>query len=367
MTELLLVVALVVVFATAVGAGVATWIATRRKPATALDLAPVTLMQQEVAGLRRELAETTAQMSHLMQESNRTIGERLEGAGRAVAEVSGKLGELSAATGQMLEVGKDIAGLQDILRAPKARGGLGEYLLADLLDQILPPDFYRMGHRFRSGETVDAVIRLGPNLVPVDSKFPLENFQRVLGADSDGERAAQRKGFARDVRKHIDAIAAKYILPDEGTYDFALMYVPAENVYYEMIVSTEALCEGKSISAYALAKRVIPVSPNSFYAYLQAIALGLNGLHIEKTAKDVMEHLARLRQDLARFRADFDTVGRHVTNARNKYEDAERRLDRFSDKLEAAAAARPELADGPIAEKPAVAAVPPDAGGPGVG
>lgn len=335
------------VVAVLVGAalGVALWAATRQKTAP-VDMTPVTMMQSEIQGLRQELGRMTGQVSSLMSESNKLIGDRLQHTSSVVAEVSGKLGELSGATRQMLDVGKDIAGLQDILRAPKIRGVMGEILLGDLLAQILPQDFYVLQNRFRSGETVDAVIKLGPSTVPVDSKFPLENFRRVLAGESEAEKNAMRREFGRDLRKHIDAISAKYILPDEGTYDFALMYIPAENVYYEMIVSPEALCGDKTISEYALSKRVIPVSPNCFYAYLQAIVLGFKGLRIEKSARDVMDNLARLRQDLGRFQDDFQLVGKHLGNARTKYEDAEKRFIRFADKLESASAGHVELPRG---------------------
>ena len=131
--------------------------------------------------------------------------------------------------------------------------------------------------------------------------------------------------------KHVDAIAAKYILPDEGTYDFALMYIPAENVYYESIIKDDA--DG-ALLEYALKRRVVPVSPGSFYAYLQAIVLGLRGFQIEENARRIMEDLARLRGDFARFAEDFDTLGKHLANAKTKHDDAGRRLERFQDKLE---------------------------------
>ncbi len=266
-----------------------------------------------------------------MQRSRAAVGERLDNTSRVGGEVQKGLGELSAATARVYEVGRDVATLHDILRAPKLRGGLGELLLGDLLAQVLPPAHFTLQHAFRSGERVDAVIRLGDGLVPVDAKFPLEDFRRLLEAADDEERTRARKAFVARVRKHVDDIASKYVLPDEGTYDFALMYIPAENVYYETIIRDEE----PGLAGYAIARKVVPVSPNSFYAYLQAIVLGLRGLRIEARAQEVIGQLGRLGGDLGRLRDDFRLVGKHLGNAAQAFGSAERRLDRLDGKLAA--------------------------------
>lgn len=256
-----------------------------------------------------------------------------QGTTESFAEIQRTLGQLTEAGRRMEEVSKEVSGLSDLLKAPKVRGGIGELLLGDLLSQMLAPEQYKVNHTFRSGMRVDAVIRLQAGMVPVDSKFPLESFQRMLASDEEAERIRHKKEFARAVKKHINDIASKYILPDEGTFDFALMYIPAENVYYETIIKDEQLGEDASILSHAMQKHVIPVSPNSFYAYLQAIALGFRGLQIEKQAKEIMGFLDRLMGDIARFRTDYDTMGGHLENARKKYDEAERRLGRFEEKL----------------------------------
>ncbi|HET8564204.1 MAG TPA: DNA recombination protein RmuC, partial [Candidatus Binatia bacterium] len=216
--------------------------------------------------------------------------------------------------------------------APKLRGGFGEFFLGDLLGQILPPDHFATQYSFKSGEKVDAIIKLGGSLVPIDSKFPLENFKRILEAATADEKTRAKKQFVIDVKKHVDGIAEKYILPDEGTYDFALMYIPAENVYYETIIKDEAAVD-KSLSQYALAKKVIPVSPNSFYAYLQAIVLGLKGMKIEERAKEIIDYLSRLEGDFSRFKDEFTVLGRHLGHAHSSFQSVERRLDQFGQKL----------------------------------
>jgi DNA recombination protein RmuC len=295
-----------------------------------LQAAVSTQLQQVTAEVNRRLQDTMG----LMQAAQSAMGQRLDQAAVAVSQVHGQLGTLTEATRRMEQVGRDIAGLEQILRAPKVRGGLGEILLERLLDEILPGGTYRLQHAFRGGDRVDAVISLADRLVPVDSKFPLENFRRLVEEPQEDRRRVARRAFGRDVRNRVDEIAKKYILPDEGTFDFALMYIPAENVYYQVITREVDEAEDDGLLAYALSRRVIPVSPNSFYAYLQVILLGLKGLRIEQNAREILTTLGRLTGDLARFREHFDTLGKHVTNAKNKYEEATTALARFEAKLE---------------------------------
>lgn len=292
-------------------------------------------MQQQLGQILGHVNERLRENAEVLNQTQRSLGERLDNAARVVGNVQRSLGGLEEANRKIYEVGKDIASLQEILRAPKLRGGLGEFFLEDLLAQILPAQHVSIQHAFRSGEKVDAAVRLGAALVPIDAKFPLENFKRILEAAGDEEKFRAKRQFAGDVRRHIDAIAAKYILPDEGTYDFALMYIPAENVYYEVVIKDDAADE-KSLSRYAMSKRVVPVSPASLYAYLQAIALGLRGMKIEERAKEIIQYLGRLEGDFAKFREEFALLGKHLSHAQSCYQSAERRLDQFSQKLLAA-------------------------------
>jgi len=249
------------------------------------------VLQRHVgAELKSVTGEVTRQLQEgmsLIQGAQAMMGQRLDATARVVGDVQGTLGKLGEATQRVVEIGRDIQGLEQVLKSPKVRGGLGETLLEQLLGQMLPREHWTMQHGFRSGEKVDAVIRIGERLVSVDAKFPLENFRRMLEEPEEERRRPHRKAFARDVKLRIDEIAKKYILPDEATYDFALMYVPAENVYYEITVRQQD--DDEAIAAYALSRRVIPVSPNSFYAYLQVILLGLKGLRIEQNARDKAE------------------------------------------------------------------------------
>ena len=291
------------------------------------------LINQHLGQVLNSVNERLKENSEILHKTQQTLGERLDRAAQVVGHVQKSLGGLEEANRKIYEVGKDIASLQEILRAPKLRGGLGEFFLGDLLAQILPADHFQLQFAFKSGEKVDAVIMLGGAFVPVDAKFPLENFKRIMEGATEEDKSRARRQFASDVKRHVDAIANKYIVPDEGTYDFALMYIPAENVYYETIIKDDALGGEKSISNYALAKRVVPVSPNSFYAYLQAIVLGLKGMKIEESAREIYQYLARLESDFSKFRDDFGVLGRHLGHAQSTFQSAEKRLDQFGQKL----------------------------------
>jgi len=275
-----------------------------------------------------QLSSVTAQLNS----STGQINTRMDSAHRAVGEVRQALGELSKSTEQVFEIGKSISGLEKILSAPKLRGGLGEFFLGDLLSQCLPSGRYELQYGFSDGARVDAVIRLNEGLVPVDSKFPLENFRKLSEATTDEARRSASRKLASDCRKHVDAIATSYIRPSEGTLNLSLMYIPAEGVYYEFITMEDD--SGRSLSSYALSKRVIPVSPNSFYAYLQTILMGLRGMEVGEKAQEILAHINTLRQEFDKLSDDFETLGRHIGFAKAKYDEVEKKTARFSDRLE---------------------------------
>jgi DNA recombination protein RmuC len=270
-------------------------------------------------------------LSTRLTELDTRVDGRLAATTQTATQIHERLGEVTKATETMIARAQDLARLEQALRPPKARGGFGELLLENLLRDRLPPDAYAMQHTFATGDRVDAVIR-ADKLVPVDSKFPLDNFELMTAAEDDAQRQLHEKAFARDVKGHIDAISAKYILPAEGTYDFALMYLPAEAIYYELV-------SGKTgqLLTYAHERRVFPVSATTFTAYLQVIVMGLKGLQIEQTAHEVMAYCAALQKDFGKFREDFELVGTHLGRAQSKYAEADKRLDRFETRLERAA------------------------------
>ena len=283
--------------------------------------------------MTRLLNSILASVNENLTRTQKNINDQLSSTGTIVGEIQKKLGSLEETTKNIQEIGKDISSLQDILQAPKLRGNLGEYLLEELLKQIFPGKNYAMQHRFKNGTQVDAVIKLGEGIVPVDSKFPLESFQRMLAAESDEERGRFRKEFTRSVKARIDEIAQKYINPAEGTFDFAMMYIPAENVFYEVIINDSLTNREYEIFNYAIGKHVIPVSPNSFYAYLMALVYGLKGFRIEQQAKTIMGELSKVQSAFAAFYGNFTLLGGHLDKASSKYRDCLRQAEKFNDKV----------------------------------
>jgi DNA recombination protein RmuC len=267
-----------------------------------------------------------------LSEARQSLDQRLQSASQIFGDVKEGLGKLGEEAQRIREIGRDISSLHDILRAPKPRGVLGEFFLEDLLRQMLPPANFELQHQFGDGARVDAVVRVGEKFVAVDSKFPLESFQKISAAESEKDQAAARRDFIAQAKKHIEAIAAKYIRPQEGTFDFALMYVPAENLYYEMVSGDSG--QDQALISQAWSKRVFPVSPATLYMYLQAIALGLRGMQIEKRAEQILSYLSQLKQDITRFRSDFDTLGSHIVHAASKYEEADKKLIGVEGRLE---------------------------------
>lgn len=301
------------------------------------------------AAMERRLQGLNETMDRRLAELDTKVDRRLESTSKTTTQVHERLVKLDQTNAQMLERAKELSRLEHALRPPKARGGFGELLLENLLRDRLPATAYSLQYGFKGGERVDAVIRV-QQLVPIDAKFPLDNFARLVEAQDSGERELYEKAFGRDVKGHIDAIAGKYIRPDEGTYDFAFMYLPSEAVYYEL-----ACGKTGELLRYAHERQVVPVSPSTFTAYLQMIVLGLKGLQIEQHAHEVMAYCAQLQKDFGRFKEDFDLVGTHLGRAQTKFVDAEKRLDKFETKLDRASESQEVDAADVVAELPRAA------------
>jgi len=331
--------------------------------AATLGLLVVAVVLLVVLLLRPGGRESDALLQQQLIEMRSRLDALVASQGGAVGDVRERLGQLAEATRRLEAVGQSVTEVRALLKVPQLRGTIGEVWLEELLRQIFPAGLYETQHAFRSGERVDAVIRIGGRLVSVDSKFPLEACQRMLAAGADVEK--ERRAFRRSLRARIDEIADKYIRPDEGTFEFALMYIPAENVYYEAVVRGEAPEEEESVVAYALRRKVIPVSPNTFYAYLAAILHGLKGLEVEKQAREILASLGGLQQQFGRFEEAYRLVGKHLEHAARQYEEADKQLGRIQERFEritgVGAGGAPQLTDRAGAAVEAPEAAPPAA------
>jgi DNA recombination protein RmuC len=269
----------------------------------------------------------------VIQKANKDFSDRIDASTKVFSDVKQELGKIEEAQRKVREVGLQVEELANILQAPKARGGFGEALLADFLMQHLPVEHYELQYGFADGQKVDAVIKLTGGIVPIDAKFPLENFRKLISSkEGDDIQKGAKVRFRNDVKKHVDDIARKYIRPTEGTFEFAFMYVPAENVYYEMVTAS---FEGdRPLSDYAIGKRVIPVSPNNFFAYLMTVAMGLKGMQLEERTKEVLAKLSHMGHEMCGIMETYTVLGTHLKNAAGKYTETNKRLEKFSTGLE---------------------------------
>lgn len=270
--------------------------------------------------LNDALRHNTNDMVKTLQENSRQLNERLDKA----AQVIGNVGK---EVGQMSEIGRSMRELQEFLKSPKIRGNIGEHVLKDLISQMFPKNSFHLQYQFKSGERVDAMIKTEAGILPIDAKFPMENFQKLMKEHNEIQQEAIRKDFAKDIKRHIDAIAKKYVLPDEGTMDFALMYVPSEAVYYEL-VNTDDIME------YAKRSRVYVVSPSTLYAHLQTILLSFEGKRIETHARQVLQTLRALQIDYEKVNENLGILGKHLTNASAQFTNVTSGFAQIGNKLE---------------------------------
>jgi len=238
-----------------------------------------------------------------LQENTRAMNERLDNTARVISQVQRNIGEFS-------EIGRGMKDLQDFLRSPKVRGNIGEQVLKEMLGQFLPKESFNLQYTFKSGEKVDAAIKTAGGIIPIDSKFPMENFRKMAEAPTDNDKKIYERDFVKDVKNHIDSIGKKYILTEEGTIDYALMYIPSEGVYYEVV-------NNQTLFDYSQKKRVLPVSPTTFYAYLRAILMSFEGQKIESRAKEILTALRAIQKDYEKTEENLGVLQKHLTNAYN--------------------------------------------------
>ena len=253
--------------------------------------------------LNEAMRGSTSDVAKLLQANTKQLNERLDTAARVIGDLKRNLGEMS-------EVGKGIRSLQEFLQSPKLRGNIGEQVLKDMIGETFPKNSFHLQYSFRSGVKVDAVLKTDAGLLCIDSKFPMENFTLMHRGETEAERNQAKRDFVADVKKHVSDISKKYILPEEGTMDFALMYIPSESVYYE-------IANMNDLMDYARRLRVYPVSPNTLYAHLQVLLLSFQGKELEQKSREVFQLLRAIQKDYGKVEENLGVLGRHINNAYN--------------------------------------------------
>lgn len=286
-----------------------------------------------VKSVQEQIGQNLSTTIQLLQGQDQSLNERLSTVQGLVADLRERLGRWEEIGREVGEAAKELVGLQELLRGPKARGVFGEWVLSELLAEVLPHGCFQEQYQFRDGSVVDAAIFLEGAIVPVDAKFPISGFAELRQAPTQEERKRLKKNLIRNAQKHVDDIARKYIKPEEGTTDFALMYIPAEGVFLELLLPEEDL----DFLEYAWNRRVFPCSPNSFYAYLRALGLGLRGLELAKDMQTVLGNLRAAEQNLAQALEEFETLGTHLRNAQRKWDEVFQKFRNVQARLSQAA------------------------------
>ena len=282
-------------------------------------------VSQRLDSVTKALQDGVTSSAQIANQGQTAIAHELKNTREQIGLIQKQIGEVQE---QSRGLSLATQSLESILGGSKTRGLLGEVTLQRLLEDSLPPSQFSMQYRFASGETADAVIFLrDKKLMAIDSKFPLEAFRRI---GTDGDEA--RRAFSTAVKGHADTIAKKYIVPNEGTLDVALMFVPSENVYGELLNTEDS--KGQATDAYCREKKIIAVSPNTLYAHLCVIAMGLRGMQIEENAKRLLGSLSGMEKQMETFADVFEKLGNHLKNAQQSYAEADKRLEKTQDTLD---------------------------------
>jgi DNA recombination protein RmuC len=288
-----------------------------------------TRLEAVTTALKDGVKDSAQITSKLTTDAQAAMSQELKNTREQINQIQNQLGQVQEAGQHMHETASK---LESILGGAKNRGTFGETTLERLLEDSLPRSQYTLQYAFRSGKAADAVIHLrDQKIMAIDSKFPLDAFQRLEVEDEEGRKEA-RKDFVNAVKTHADSIAEKYIVPDEGTLELALMFVPSEAVYYELLRSTDT--RKIAADAYCRSKKIVPVSPNTLYAHLAVIAMGLRGMQIEENAKRLSANLDGLRKHMQNFSEPFDKIGTHLKNAQQCYTEADKRFEKATNTLE---------------------------------
>jgi DNA recombination protein RmuC len=330
--------------------GLGLYFVLKRREMPQEDTGGLVLLQQQMQELARTLDQKVSESSRMMQEnSHRQFAE----SNRLVKEITEELTSVKEIGRQTQSYAEQLKNLQDILKNPKQRGILGEYYLETTLKNVLPPGMYQMQYPFKNGEIVDAVVFVNTKVVPIDSKFSLENYNRFISAEPS-ERAALEKAFVNDLKLRIQE-TAKYIRPEEDTMDFAFMFIPSEGIYYDLLTNQVGAGEDDNLIQRAASKyKVIIVSPTSFLAYLQTVLQGLKALEIEKRAEDIQKRVGELGKHLGSYEEYYRKLGVSLGTTVSHYNAAYKELGKVDKDVYRIAGEKlgiePELLDKPFTD-----------------
>jgi len=277
---------------------------------------------QSLVLLQNQLNELNRTLDTKLGESARILREQFGESSKIIKEITQELVRVGEGQKQVLNITDQLRNLQDILKNPKQRGVLGEYYLETVLKNVLPPGSYQMQYPFKNGEIVDAVIFYQEKIIPIDSKFSLENYNRILEAKSDDERKRLEDALRNDLKNRIDE-TAKYIRPNEGTIEFAFMFIPSEALYYDLLINKVGSVNARDLVEYAAAdRRVFIVSPTSFLAYLQTVIQGLKQVEINKSAEQIRKNIGELSRHLVSYESFMQKLGTHLGTSVGMYNKA---------------------------------------------
>lgn len=278
-----------------------------------------TSLEQTNQTVNQTLHTSNQNIANVLHNNSKALNERLDNAAKVISDVQKNIGEMS-------EIGRNMRDLQEFLKSPKLRGNIGEQVLKELLTQMLPKQSFHLQYAFKNGSVVDAAIKTSAGIIPIDSKFPMDNFKKMNSVEGSLEKKKAEKDFETDVKHHIDAISKKYIVTAEGTIDYALMYVPAESIYYEIVNNTK-------LFDYALKNRVLPVSPMTFYAYLQSILMGFEGQKVTARAREILASIRSIQKDYEKVDESISTLGKHITNSYNMMSQVQNGFNTLGNKI----------------------------------
>jgi len=288
------------------------------------DNQAILMIQDQLKEMRQTLQNFGSQVDTKMSDSAKMSQQQFTQSAKILINVTEKLTKLDETNKQVMNVADQLQGLEDVLKNPKHRGVLGEYFLENVLKNILPPKNFQMQYEFKNGDIVDAVVFVQDKIIPIDSKFSLENYNRILQEKDEGRKEELEKQFKADLKNRIDE-TAKYIRPNENTMDFAFMFIPAEGIYYDLLVNQVGAIKvnTRDLIEYASReKHVIIVSPTSFFAYLQTVLQGLRALQIQESYKEIYKYVEMLQKHLLSYDDYMKKLGGNLDTTVNAYNKA---------------------------------------------